>query len=171
MSSHFWEWGLWEGWLSESMMISPLFLNTICSLIKKCPSDFFCNTHYAQSSLAAVAKKSVPQTLLLAHTGSGDEALSQSSTKLFGEGRASIFCSATDLIHAGYRGGTGVQGGRGSRQSLPGHCTYIPTVVGNCSCNNNCTNTSMSKWPGASTHPILHVQTSIRRAQMLPKPW
>lgn len=170
MSSHFWEWGLWEGWLSESMMISPLFLNTICSLIKKCPSGFFCNTHYAQSSLAAVAKKSVPQTLLLAHTGSGDEALSQQSCL----GRGGHQFSALPLIWSDscrIKGRHRSAGREGQAVSARPLCTYISTVVGNCSCNNNCTNTSMSKWPGASTHPTLHVQTSIRRAQMLPKPW
>lgn len=45
---------------------------------QKCPSDIFYNTHYAQSSLAAVAKVSSTDPPA-PHTGSGDEALPQES--------------------------------------------------------------------------------------------
>lgn len=124
------------------MKISPLFLNTICSLIKSAPVTFFCNTNYAQSSLAPVAKKSVPQTLLHLHTGSAEEDF---TTKLFGEVRVSIFCSATDVIWLVPDTGEAQQPRDGEAASSLCQATlYISTVVGNFSFNNNCTLTALT---------------------------
>lgn len=89
--------GVWEGWLSRSINVSALFLNMICSLIKNVPGPLSVVSHYTQSSLATGVKKPVPHSIVVPHTGSGDEAISHNKAQ-FGERRVLIFFSATDLI-------------------------------------------------------------------------
>lgn len=62
------------------------------------------------------------------------------TTKSFGEGRESIFCSATDVIWLVQDTGEAQEYREGEAVSSLCQATlHISTVVGNCSFNNNCT--------------------------------
>lgn len=155
------------GRLSRSVKISPLFLNTICSLIKS-----------AQWLFAVMHIMLNPAWLLLPNSSTDPPAPSHrvwwwgSHNKVIwgGESINILLCHWCDLTHADVGEAQQCREGEAA-SSLCQATLYIPTVLGKCNFNSNCTSTITALTPvhqqsGASAHPILHGQISITRTQI-----